>query len=648
MVEDLFRFMLVRGVTNPDRSDGATKSDTIILVSSHVNDKGDLEVNLENLKKQGSQEEEFQQLSETYKHSEEYIDDLTDFPLKLSGFQITLSNHNGALSRQEFQAYAETTILLNEQIVGAPGDMIEGSEYKILRTRFIDSLLALSVVPDEALRHRDELVRLLKLCYLVELAYSERWPFNEKFDFRGIMARFVVALPSTIFPIPQTETQAGQMAEDSENTAVVASVENEVLRQAREELEALMSRRDAVSGKDGYLTKSAVKILSQTTQNILSTLGFSLAAVDPVKAMAAIEGKIARPSRKKGTEARVARGVIVGNYVFQTSGLASSSQHSERQSVIKRIKHQRLLENAEVEPSSSKFYYSGMADLNIVRQELVDYELGDFAHVENVLAGEKRERKHRRLNRKEEEFFERAEIKSETESDVQKTSRSEIKLETEKVLAKEYHVEGSVTASSHGTVYDVTATASGGLSGQTSSTSRQAANFAQDVVQKAVERYTEHTLTEERIKTITEIEETNTHIVDNAHPNAKHIRGVYRWLNKIYSAQVYNYGMRHMFDFIIPEPAAFYIDSLTSDSLSSINIPIEPDFDDIEDEAEWMKLALLYGAVGVKPRPKIRTIVWNKSEGTQSTANIVRWTPFSGPKWGVAKVEPAELNTSWS
>ncbi len=27
---------------------------------------------------------------------------------------------------------------------------------------------------------------------------------------------------------------------------------------------------------------------------------------------------------------------------------------------------------------------------------------------------------------------------------------------------------------------------------------------------------------------------------------------------------------------------------------------------------------------------------------------LVRWTPFSGPKWGVAKVEPAELNTSWS
>ncbi len=45
----------------------------------------------------------------------------------------------------------------------------------------------------------------------------------------------------------------------------------------------------------------------------------------------------------------------------------------------------------------------------------------------------------------------------------------------------------------------------------------------------------------------------------------------------------------------------------------------------------------------------------NASGGGGSFAVLVplsegnlRWTPFSGPKWGVAKVEPAELNTSWS
>ena len=32
----------------------------------------------------------------------------------------------------------------------------------------------------------------------------------------------------------------------------------------------------------------------------------------------------------------------------------------------------------------------------------------------------------------------------------------------------------------------------------------------------------------------------------------------------------------------------------------------------------------------------------------RSGPDYLRWTPFSGPKWGVAKVEPAELNTSWS
>jgi len=37
------------------------------------------------------------------------------------------------------------------------------------------------------------------------------------------------------------------------------------------------------------------------------------------------------------------------------------------------------------------------------------------------------------------------------------------------------------------------------------------------------------------------------------------ISGIYRWVDKLYEAQVYNYGQRPMFQFIIPEPAALYI-----------------------------------------------------------------------------------------
>ena len=36
--------------------------------------------------------------------------------------------------------------------------------------------------------------------------------------------------------------------------------------------------------------------------------------------------------------------------------------------------------------------------------------------------------------------------------------------------------------------------------------------------------------------------------------------------------------------------------------------------------------------------------------GAREVSHItqVRWTPFFRPKWGLAKLEPTELNTSWS
>ena len=38
-----------------------------------------------------------------------------------------------------------------------------------------------------------------------------------------------------------------------------------------------------------------------------------------------------------------------------------------------------------------------------------------------------------------------------------------------------------------------------------------------------------------------------------------HIAGIYHWVNKIYNAQILNYGKRTMAEFIVPEPAAFYL-----------------------------------------------------------------------------------------
>jgi hypothetical protein len=56
-----------------------------------------------------------------------------------------------------------------------------------------------------------------------------------------------------------------------------------------------------------------------------------------------------------------------------------------------------------------------------------------------------------------------------------------------------------------------------------------------------------------------EIEEINKHAFDNTNGAGRHIRGIYRWLNKLYDAQVFNYGQRMMYEFVIPEPAAYFL-----------------------------------------------------------------------------------------
>ncbi|MFD0533687.1 hypothetical protein ACFQY7_07705 [Actinomadura luteofluorescens] len=50
-------------------------------------------------------------------------------------------------------------------------------------------------------------------------------------------------------------------------------------------------------------------------------------------------------------------------------------------------------------PPAPQHSAAGLADLLVVRQKIKAYELGEFAHVENIMAGETRERSTRRSPR---------------------------------------------------------------------------------------------------------------------------------------------------------------------------------------------------------------------------------------------------------
>src|SRR6266545_4659523 len=104
---------------------------------------------------------------------------------------------------------------------------------------------------------------------------------------------------------------------------------------------------------------------------------------------------------------------------------------------------------------------------------------------------------------------------------------------------------------------------------------RTAQNFARDVVAKAVERVQSQTTSQRTITQTFETVEKNRQTFDNADGD-EHISGIYRWVDKEYTAQVYNYGKRMMFEFVVPQPAAFWVESKLRAYENSLDVPQPP------------------------------------------------------------------------
>lgn len=199
----------------------------------------------------------------------------------------------------------------------------------------------------------------------------------------------------------------------------------------------------------------------------------------------------------------------------------------------------------------------GVGDLKVVKQTLKKYVAGEVAHIENVLKGEYKERKHRELDRTEDIFTVSSETDEETTKDTQTTDRFELKKESEKTIQEQMSVQAGVTVS--GSYGMVTFGAHGDFAYSTASTesNKSSSNFAREVVDRSVSKIQKKTKEERTTKKLHEVEEINTHGIDNK-DKPDHVRGLYRWVDKYYEAQIYNYGRRMMFEFVIPEPAAFF------------------------------------------------------------------------------------------
>ncbi len=225
----------------------------------------------------------------------------------------------------------------------------------------------------------------------------------------------------------------------------------------------------------------------------------------------------------------------------------------------------------------------GIGDLLVIKQNLKRYEAGEIAHIENVLIGESKTRTTKRTTTTDQTITAETETTTETEKDLQSTERFELKREVDQTLKEDLNVKAGVAATyRYGTMLEVKAHADVDYTKVTDEAQKVASDYSKDVTTRAASKVTERVRQQQTIRTIETFEETNEHGLNNV-GNHEHVVGIYQWVDKIYEAQVYNYGKRLLFDVMVPEPGAFLLDAMAQPSASdglakpappTINTPI--------------------------------------------------------------------------
>lgn len=208
-------------------------------------------------------------------------------------------------------------------------------------------------------------------------------------------------------------------------------------------------------------------------------------------------------------------------------------------------------------PSGFGMKNIGVADYLKVEQSLQGYVEGEVAHIENVMARERREKATKKTSKSEITTIESSDSEKEQLRDTSSTERFEMQNEIAKAMqqTKDAHAEAHVDGSYGGINFGV----SGGFATHNSKeeNTKQAMTQAKEITQKATDKIVTKVHKERTEKMIEEFEETNIHEFDNRRGD-KHVVGVYRWVDKVFKNQIYNYGKRMMFEFMIPEPAKLH------------------------------------------------------------------------------------------
>jgi hypothetical protein len=557
-----------------------------------------------------------------------------------------------------------------------PASAVGLEDFRRDRHRVGDSVLALTLVNDSR-RLLPELVRGIRVFGLLERVGADEQGVARPGAIRDAL-RATVALPGDLFPIPSSGTGQGKAIEaaykrrtdaDAARSAEKERLANrlrelstaidevsagyDVERRTRLSLPALQEpsdsrdegreatpteRRETSNGAFHVPTRLGAspfflsedvtrRVLTDATKRLLrDDLRFDLKAIDVPLAVLALEREVGSAARNLYPVDDGSDMVLIGTTLVSARPGPAADWRGDVRWPVTDLCAAPTTDSPTASPEPlpagpGRLQGAGIADLLVVEQQLKRYELGELAHIENVLAGEFRERTHRRARKTEETTLLESEVTEETERDLQSTERYELQTETARVINEDTSIQAGLTVSGkYGPISSFEASAGYASDTSVEESTRNATSYARDVTERASSRVQQRVLERRARVTIEEFEETNIHRVDNV--GGAHSIGLYRWVDKLYRAEIANYGRRAMLEFVVPQPSAFLKHAMTATPIEGLEVekPQPPGYcdpatgfhplsaDDITSE-NYVYFVGKYHASGVSPPPPRYTVV---------------------------------------
>lgn len=235
---------------------------------------------------------------------------------------------------------------------------------------------------------------------------------------------------------------------------------------------------------------------------------------------------------------------------------------------------------ADTIPSKYGIQNIGIAEFRRVEQTVCSLQPSEVAIIENLMKGEYKQKTTRLTKTTELTTTKEKSTETQQESETNTAERFSMQSQTSQALSQSFNVNAGAT---YNTPKFLGGTASFNLSTGFSSSkqqsSSQSVNFAKDVTARAVERIVKN-YKEQVVSRVSETyEELNSHGLDNR-KGGENLAGIYYFLDKIYKNQIFNYGKRQLFEFVIPQPAKFHTEAMkmvmAQNGGVSIAKPVDP------------------------------------------------------------------------